>query len=71
MHIPGVTNVVADFFSRHKPLSEEWRLNPEVVEMIWQRFGRAGLDLFASEASTQCPLWFSLAEESTTGQISY
>jgi hypothetical protein len=65
MHIPGVSNVVPDFLSRHRIPSTEWRLNPEVVEMIWQRFGRAEVDLFASATTTHCRLWFSLAEESS------
>ncbi len=56
MHIPGVTNVGADFLSRHRPPSGEWKFNPEVVEMIWQWFGR--VDLFASAALTQCPPLF-------------
>ncbi|KAE8291435.1 hypothetical protein D5F01_LYC11040 [Larimichthys crocea] len=40
----------------------EWRLNPEVVQMVWERFGRVDVDLFASVASAHCPLWFSLSE---------
>lgn len=41
------------------------RLHPEVVEMVWQMFGKAGVDLFASDASTHCQLWFSQAERSS------
>ncbi|XP_074544637.1 uncharacterized protein LOC141804210 [Halichoeres trimaculatus] len=62
MHLPGEQNRLADFLSRQKPPSGEWRLHPEVVSTIWGLFGRAEVDLFASEASTHCPLWFSLAE---------
>ncbi len=65
MYVPGVSNVVADFLSHHRPLPGEWRLNPEVVQMIWHRFGRANLDLFASKESTHCPLWFSWTEQSS------
>ncbi len=39
----------------------EWRLNPQVVNLIWQRFGRAEVDLFASSTTAHCPLWFSLS----------
>ncbi len=28
---------------------------------FWERFGAAEVDLFASQESTQCPLWFSLS----------
>ncbi|XP_074481579.1 uncharacterized protein LOC141761839 [Sebastes fasciatus] len=62
MYLPGPQNVVADFLSRQKPPAGEWRLHPEVVEEIWRKYGAAEVDLFASEASTHCPLWFSLTE---------
>ncbi len=38
----------------------EWRLHLEVVGMIWARYGRAVVDLFASEETTHFLLWFSL-----------
>ncbi len=38
----------------------EWRLHPEVVELIWKEFGQAQVDLFASREMSHCPLWFSL-----------
>ncbi|KAK3565604.1 hypothetical protein QTP86_012930 [Hemibagrus guttatus] len=36
----------------------EWWLHPQVVESVWQMYGRAEVDLFASEESTHCPLWY-------------
>ena len=69
MWLPGDRNQVADFLSRRKPPPGEWRLHPEVVELIWGVFGRAEVDLFASRASTYCPLWFSwMEEDSPLGQ---
>lgn len=65
MYLPGEQNQPADFLSRQRPPSGEWRLHPEVVHAIWGRYGRAEVDLFASEASTHCRLWFSLAEETS------
>ena len=65
MHLPGVENQVADLLSRGRPPPGEWRLNPSVVLEVWERFGRAEVDLFASEASTHCPQWFSLSEPSS------
>ena len=62
MYLPGPQNVVADFLSRQKPPSGEWRLHPEVVEEIWHKYDTAEVDLFASQSSTHCPLWFSLQE---------
>ncbi len=52
MYVPGVSNLMADFLSHHRPFPGEWRLNPEVVQMIWHRFGRANVDPFTSEINT-------------------
>ncbi|XP_034564504.1 uncharacterized protein LOC117830473 [Notolabrus celidotus] len=61
-HVPGVLNRGADLLSRGNPLYGEWTLHPQVVEQIWQRYGRAAVDLFASRENAQCPLYFSLSE---------
>uniref|UniRef100_UPI0037E82EF3 uncharacterized protein n=1 Tax=Semicossyphus pulcher TaxID=241346 RepID=UPI0037E82EF3 len=67
--LSGDQNRVADFLSRHRPPPGEWRLHLEVAEMIWDIFGRAEVDLFASRESTHCPLWFSWTEgDSPLGQ---
>ena len=39
-----------------------WRLHPEVVEIIWSRYGRTEVEVFASETSTHCPIRYSLLE---------
>lgn len=39
--------------------STDWRIHPQVVQMIWVRFGTAEVDIIASEDNTHCPLWFS------------
>ncbi len=46
--IPAVQNIGADILSRQGLRPGEWRLYPEVVEMIWREFGQAQVDLFAS-----------------------
>ncbi|XP_034567334.1 uncharacterized protein LOC117832353 [Notolabrus celidotus] len=61
-HLPGVLNRGADLLSRGNPLYGERTLHPQVVEQIWQRYGRAAVDLFASRENAQCPLYFSLSE---------
>ncbi|KAA0701345.1 hypothetical protein E1301_Tti024361 [Triplophysa tibetana] len=59
-YIPGVQNVGADMLSRQGLRPGEWRLHPEVVKQIWERFGQAEIDLFASQETSHCPLWFSI-----------
>lgn len=43
-------------------LQGEWRLHPNAVQLIWSRFGKAQVDLFASQEFSHCPLWYSLTE---------
>lgn len=61
-HVPGTLNRGADLLSRGNPLYSEWKLNTNVVNLIWLRYGRASVDLFASEETAQCPLFFSLRD---------
>lgn len=42
------------------PPEGEWRLHPEVVEIIWERFSPAELDIFTMETLTPCHFRFSL-----------
>ncbi len=34
------------------------RVHPQVAQMIWNVFGRAEVDLFASEDNSHCPVYF-------------
>ena len=38
--------------SRGSPRRDKWRLHPDIVRLIWQRFGTAQVDLFASRENT-------------------
>ncbi len=60
IHIPGVLNRVADELSR-AALPGEWRLHPQVVQLIWGEFGEAQVDLFASLGTSHCQLFYSLS----------
>lgn len=62
LHVPGVDNVAPDLLSRGGPKPGEWRLHKEIVQAIWAWFGRAQMDLFASQETTHCPLWYSKVE---------
>ncbi len=61
-HVPRHLNLGRDLLSRGGPLVKEWRLHPLVVSQIWDCFGRAEVDLFASRANTHCPLFFSITD---------
>ncbi len=67
VHVPGVLNLAANFLSRQKLRPGERMLNRQTVSQIWDLFGKAEVDLFASQESSQCPLWFSLSFPTTLG----
>ncbi len=48
VHVPGVLNLAAVFLSRQKLEPGEWMLNRQTVSQIWDLFGKAEMDLFAS-----------------------
>ncbi len=45
----------------------EWKLHPEVVSQIWERFYEAEVDLFASQETAKCPFYFSLTPSAPLG----
>ncbi|XP_067313977.1 uncharacterized protein [Pseudorasbora parva] len=61
-HVPGILNRGVDLLSRGNPLFGDWRLHPQIVDMIWMRFLRASVDLFASRENSHCPMFFSLKD---------
>ncbi len=67
IYIPGHMNVGADLLSRQAVTHGEWKLHPEVVSQIWERFYEAEVDLFASQETAQCPLYFSLTPPAPLG----
>ena len=67
IYLPGYLNQGADILSRQGPRPGEWSLHPEVVELLWEHFGRAEVDLFVSRETSHCPLWFSLSQPAPLG----
>ena len=55
--------MAADILSRGGPKADHWNLNPNIVAMLWERFGEAQVDLFARKCNTKCRLWYSLYRE--------
>ncbi len=45
--------------SRNNVSSEEWTLHPLAVQRIWEIFGKAWVDLFASKDNSHCPIFFT------------
>ncbi|KAL0183525.1 hypothetical protein M9458_019221, partial [Cirrhinus mrigala] len=58
-HVPGRLNQGADMLSRSNVPSGEWTLHPQTVQKIWEVFGKAEVDLFASEDNSHCPICYS------------
>ncbi len=62
VHILGKLNHAVNVLSRQLTFPGEWRLHPEMIRLIWSRFGEDQVDLFASPESSHCQLYFSLTE---------
>ncbi len=54
-HVPGVSNIEADFASRNFNNRTEWTLDKMIFQKITQRFYTPMLDLFASCINKQLP----------------
>ena len=63
VHIPGVKNVEADFYSRNFSDSSEWMLKKQVFERICCQFFTPLIDLFASRLNKQTELFVSWFQE--------
>lgn len=40
---------------------------PLQLDLIWKRFGQVEVDVFMSQETTYCPLWFSLKHQASEG----
>ncbi|XDV44991.1 hypothetical protein PO909_013179 [Leuciscus waleckii] len=58
-HVPGLLNIGPDRLSRNQVPTGEWSLHPQTVQLLWKKFGRAEVDLFASQENAHCPEFFS------------
>ena len=67
VHVPGLQNTGADLLSRGQYRYADWSLNQHVANLLWRRFGRPKVDLFASEENSKCPLFFSMAGSAPLG----
>ncbi len=58
-HMPGKLNQGADMLSRSNVSSEEWTLHPLLVQEMWEIFGKAEADLYASKDNSHCLNYYS------------
>jgi len=58
-HLPGVLNTIADEESRVMKDRSDWKLNPQIFQMIQEKWGPLEVDLFASRLTTQLERFFS------------
>ena len=59
-HIAGCLNVLADRLSRKgQVLPTEWSLHPDIVKLMFQRWGTPQVDLFATWENAKCMTFVS------------
>ena len=59
-YIPGKLNVIADQLSREgQLLPTEWSLHQEAADILFQKWGKPQIDLFATRFNTKCQLFIS------------
>ena len=68
-HIPWKENTTADRESRVFLDRWDWKLNPDLFNLIQQMFGPLEIDLFASRISKQLPRYFSWRPDSDAEAI--
>ncbi len=57
------SQVFSGSLSRANPTSWDWQIHKEVIQAIWDTYGRAEVDLFVDKQTTHCPMWFSDKDE--------
>ena len=57
--LPGVDNVVADYYSRHFSDNTEWSLDGKIYSKICKVFGEPEIDLFASRLNHKTDVYVS------------
>uniref|UniRef100_A0AC34FUL5 Reverse transcriptase domain-containing protein n=1 Tax=Panagrolaimus sp. ES5 TaxID=591445 RepID=A0AC34FUL5_9BILA len=62
-HIPGIKNTDADSASRKFSENCEWELNQNTVLRLFDKWGVADVDLFASRANRKCEKYYSFQSE--------
>ena len=62
VRVSSEENLLADCASRNKKV-QDWSLNQKVVDKIFRRFGKADVDLMASDLSRKAPFFYSWSRQ--------
>ncbi len=63
VHLTGKLNQGADILSQGNVSPGEWRLHPQMIQIIWLVFEKEEVDLFALEDNFHCPIYFSKEQD--------
>ena len=66
-YLMGVANTAADSLSRGKEV-QEWCLHPTTAHRAFKLWGRPSWDLFASQATTLAPHFFTITRQDQGAQ---
>ena len=69
VHIPGLENVTADALSRGWIAPTEWSLLPQVTRWLFHLIDWPLVDLFASHANNQLPIYCARGPDPNTWKI--
>lgn len=61
-YVPGILNVAADMISKEGLPPWDWGLHPQVLQHLWDKFGRVQVNLFAFLDNAHCHLLYSMSE---------
>lgn len=53
VYIPGVQNCAVGLMFPVGPSHNEWKLSTALVQMLWNKFGKAEVDFIASQDNAQ------------------
>ena len=69
VHLPGEENVITDALSRGWIIPTEWSLLPQVARSLFLLIDWPHVDLFASRANNQLPIYCARRPDPSTWQI--